>query len=671
MKYISVYKVFFVLLLVFIPWSITKAIYETPYPAQEIVSESVGFYQSNTCRYSAGEIFQANQINTRIQILPDLKSEIECFGKINGVDKAGEIIKVYVGTNSNIDFLLQSIFWLLILSFVPKSKRYIQKYPTSFAVFIMTSLLFLHLSGEDKFYLFFSDNFDVSLNIDNYLLLSLLIVIPILLNIFTDLIETRFYNLVNFFPFIFLFSGTYNSLNLNFFLIVISFIGIIAIQEGFYSKGFTLIYLVFSIIHLVNFETSDTYFDVDKLKGFINSSQNKSSLLFWTIIIYFFINGLLYTFRESKKYIDLKVIKMNFLISGCLMVIVGIASSIYNYFNYLSYYYLGLNKLGMKSFNSIEGNTWRGISPSAEAAGEYFAIVILFWIIVNKLHLHKITMFEIILVFINLYGLYRSNNFAATISLVIITIVFLLNSSNLKRQLKISLYVVGVITLIATLNFNNDYTYDFASKTLLHQGISASIISENIQENEYGLNASENSNFGQILLLGDSDIKLSSSLRYSLREFNANGNIKFIPDKIAAWSIVSVPINRSEKWGIFLANYNPSLIKAFFGYGSQQLSEYYLGHPTKYDDGLILPHSSLLDITIFYGFFGASVLVLFLIVKSLKYRKNYLFAYSSFFILINFIKSDSILYLSSFVLGFFIFNLHDYKIKEADSSMYD
>ena len=666
MKHISVYKVFFVLFLVFIPWSITEAIYETPYPAQETVSDSVGFYQSNTCRYSVGEIFQANQINTRIQILPDLKSEIECFGKINGVDKAGEVIKVYVGTNSNIDFLLQSIFWLMMLSFVPKNKSFSQKYPISFAVFIMTSLLFLHLSGEDQFYLSFSDGFDVSLSIDNYLLLSLLIVIPILLNIFTDLIETRFYNLVNFFPFIFLFSGTYNSLNLNFFLIVISFIGIIAIQEGFYSKGFTLIYFVFSIIHLVNFETSDTYFDVDKLKGFINSSHNKSSLLFWTIIIYFFINGLLYTFRESKKYIDLKVIKMNFLISGCLIVIVGIASSVYNYFNYLSYYYLGLNKLGMKSFNSIEGNTWRGISPSAEAAGEYFAIVILFWIIVNKLHLHKVTMFEIILVFINLYGLYRSNNFAATISLVIITLVFLLNNSNLKRQLKISLYVVGVIALIATLNYNNDYTYDFASKTLLHQGISASIISENIQENEYGLNVAENSNFGQILLLGDSDIKLSSSLKYSLTEFNANGNIKFIPDKIAAWSIVSVPINRSEKWGIFLAKYDPSMIQAFFGYGPQQLSEYYLGHPTKYDDGLILPHSSLLDIIIFYGFFGASVLVLFLIAKSLKYRKNYLFAYSSFFILINFIKSDSILYLSSFVLGFFIFNLHDCKIKEAN-----
>ena len=671
MKYTNIYKVFFGLLLVFIPWSITEAIYETPYPAQEIVSESVGFYQTNTCRYSVAEIFQVNKVNPVIEILPDLSSKIECFGKINGVDKAGEIIKVYVGTNPNIDFILQSSFWLLMLSFVPKSKKYSQKYPTSFSIFIMTSLLFLHLSSEDKFYLSFSEGFDVSLSINNYLLLSLLIVIPIVLTIFSDLIETRFYNLINFFPFIFLLSGTYNSLNLNFFLIIIDFIGIVAVQEGFYSKVFTLTYFVFSIIHLVNFETSNTYFDVDKLKGFINSSQNKSSLLFWTIIIYFFINGLLYVFKESKKNIDLQLIKMNLLISAGVIVVIGIASSVYNYFNYLSYYYLGLNKLGMKSFDSIEGNTWRGISPSAEAAGEYFAIVILFWIVVNKLQLHKITKPEIILVIINLYGLYRSNNFAATVSLVIITVVFFLNNSNLKRQLKTSIYIVGVIVLIAIFNYNNEYSYNFASKTLLHQGVSASIISESLPGNEYGLNAAENSNFGQILLLQDSDIKLSSSLKYSLREFNENGNIKFLPDKVATWSVISVPINRSEKWGIFLAKYNPSVREALFGYGPQQLSNYYLGHPTKYNDGLVLPHSSLLDFIIFYGLVGVTVLLLFLTVISIKYRKRSIFAYPSFFILINFIKSDSILYLSSFVLAVLVFNLYDNKTIDTDSSRYD
>ena len=671
MKYKNVYKIFFGVLLILLPWSVSKAIYDTPYPAQEIVNESVGFYQTNTCRYSLGEIFQANSLNSKLEILPDLSSKVECFGKINGVDISGEKIKVYVGTNPNIDFLLQSIFWLLMLSFIPKSKKFTPRFPNILAMGVMTSLLFLHLMSEDRFYLSYSDTFTAVLSYDNYLLLSLLMGVLIILNIFIDLIETRFYNLVNFLPFIFLFSGTYNSLNLNFFLLTISFIGIIAIQEGSYSKSFTFVYFLFSVIHLVSFNTVNTYFDVDKLKGFISSSQNKLSLIFWTLIIYFFINGLLYIFKESVKFVDLQKLKLNFLISASLVVLIGIASSFYNYFNYLSYYYLGLNKLGIKSFNSIEGNTWRGISPSAEAAGEYFAIVLLFWLIVSKLQFVKIDKFEIILVFITLYGLYRSNNFAATVGLILITVLLFLNSSNLNTKLKKSIYIVGLVSLIGILNTGNDYSYDFASKTLLHQGISASLVSESLPGNEYGLNAAESSNFGQILLLGEDDINLSSSLKYSLEEFTENGNIRFIPDKIATWSFISVPINRSEKWGIFLAKYNPSIVEALFGYGPQQLSNYYLGHPTKYNEGLVLPHSSLLDVLIFYGFVGVMLLILFIILKSIKHRKNTLFSYLWFFILINYIKSDSILYLSSFVLSIFIFNLYRYTLISSGTAKYD
>ena len=158
-------------------------------------------------------------------------------------------------------------------------------------------------------------------------------------------------------------------------------------------------------------------------------------------------------------------------------------------------------KLGIKSFDSIDGNTWRGISPSAEAAGEYFAFSILFWIVVNKLMSSKISLFEGLLVIINLYGLLRSNNFAAAVSLAVLICIFYLNQSNLTKRLKNSIYVVSFLILIFGVNLSNEYSYDFTSKTLLHQGISASIVSDALPGNEYGLNAAENSNFGQILLL--------------------------------------------------------------------------------------------------------------------------------------------------------------------------
>ena len=661
MKPTTVYKILIGLIIILAPWLISKSIYETPLPAQEIVNESVGFYQTNTCRYSLGEVFKENVVNEKIEILPDLSSKIECFGKVNGVDVVGEKIKVYVGTNPNIDFILQSIFWLLIISFIPRGKIYIKKFPDSFAIFTMIGLLLLHLRGEEKFYLSFFKNFDISISFDNYVLLSFLILIILILQIFADLMATRFYNLINYFPFIFLLAGTYNSLNINFFLLIISFIGLIGLQEGYFLKIFTFSYFFISIIHLTTFKISNVYFDVDKLKGFINSSQNYSSLIFWILIIYLFVNGLMYIFKTSKNNINLAKIKINFLLSGGFIVIVGIISSVYNYINYLAYYYLGLNKLGIKSFNSIEGNTWRGISPSAEAAGEFFALAVLFWIIASHFEYTKITSLEIFLLVINLYGLYRSNNFAATLSLILILIAYFLNVSKVSSRSKNITYLISLFLLIIIVNTSNEYSYDFTSKTLLHQGVSASIISSDFPGNEYGLNAAENSNFGQILLVSDSEINLSSSLKYTLKEFTENGNIKFLPDKIALWSVISVPINRSEKWGIFLAKYNPNLNEALFGYGPQQLANYYLGHPTKFNDGLVLPHSSLLDILIFYGLVGVAIILLFISIFTIKNVGNSIFIYPWIFILINYLKSDSLLYLSSFTLALFIINLYDYE----------
>ena len=139
-----------------------------------------------------------------------------------------------------------------------------------------------------------------------------------------DLIKTRFLNLINFFPFVFLFNGSFNNLNLNFFVLLFSFIGINAILQNKYNKKISLIYLTFSIIQIYNFEAKNIVFDIDKLKGFVNSSQNYPSLIFWMIIFYLFIIGVVFTINESLEYIDLSLIKLNFLITGALILIFGV-----------------------------------------------------------------------------------------------------------------------------------------------------------------------------------------------------------------------------------------------------------------------------------------------------------------------------------------------------------
>ena len=106
-------------------------------------------------------------------------------------------------------------------------------------------IVYLHLLGERLFYLPLSDGFDIGLNFQNFIIPSLLLVIFLNFYLINDLIKTRFLNLINFFPFIFLFNGSFNNLNLNFFVLLFSFIGINAIVQNKYNKKISLIYLTF------------------------------------------------------------------------------------------------------------------------------------------------------------------------------------------------------------------------------------------------------------------------------------------------------------------------------------------------------------------------------------------------------------------------------------------
>ena len=166
----------------------------------------------------------------------------------------------------------------------------------------------------------------------------------------------------------------------------------------------------------------------------------------------------------------------------------------------------------------------------------------------------------------------------------------------------------------------------------------------------------ENENILSILTFNDQGENLSTSLLMLVDIFTTENNIPFIPNIVAVISAFSLVINRSERWGVFIAKYNQSISDFLFGYGPMQLYEYYLEHPMKEPSGLLLPHSSLLVLLIFSGFVGI-VLFSFLIYKYLL--KNFsglgLMKYLLIFQIINLIKSDSLLYLASFVLFIFTF----------------
>jgi len=645
------------------PWSIRSN--NSIIPAISIEESTVGYYQTNTCDFSLQEIL-SNNFNNKIEILPDKNSSVKCFGKINGVDNFSDSIKVYVGTNMNVDFLLQSLFFLLLVSTIPKSENSKNNYLPLISILFFCSLLYVHLEGERMFYEYFSKNFNLNFTLDNYFLLSLFLICILTLIIFNDLMKDRFSNFINYLPFMFLFVGSYNTLNINIFVLFIAFIGFKSFFENKYNKKIFLVYLVVSIIQIFNFKESVLLFDIDKLKGFVNSSQTIESLIFWIIVYYFLISGILYLINESKEFFNFSLFIKNLLISGTIITAISFLSALNPFLNFITYYYLGLNKAGIKSFNSVEGNTWRGIGSSAEALGEFYGFVILITslgILAKKIKLNKITL---LLLVVNFYGLYETNNFAALLSLFLLISFYVLISLKLVNRFSI-ITITLIITVFVSL-LASTVSYDLYSEALLREGYIATDLNIELPKDQYNNTAVENFNFGEILQYPKDQTNISNSLYLFTERYTSVKNIKYIPNEIAVVSFIAKTINRSEKWGVFLAKYNPNLGNFLFGHGPNQLSEYYLGHKTKVNTGLVLPHSSYLDFLIFYGLFG--LLFIIFIISRILYinRKNYLYLILNSYLLINFIKSDSILYVASFTLFIFIINFYKIENKSTNSN---
>ena len=99
---------------------------------------------------------------------------------------------------------------------------------------------------------------------------------------------------------------------------------------------------------LINLDSKVLNFDVDKLRGFINSSQTMSSLFYWIFVYYLVLNGCVFLIYECKQFFNLRVFRRNLIISGSLISFFGWLAATNQIFNFSTFYYLGLNKFGMK-----------------------------------------------------------------------------------------------------------------------------------------------------------------------------------------------------------------------------------------------------------------------------------------------------------------------------------
>ena len=592
-------KLFALIILIVLPWVLNSGSSESE--VLKLNENSLRTYDSLICDYSILEFASENTMSN-YDIRLDTTSSIGCFSKINGTGKIDNDIVIYVGTNLNIDLLIQSSFWLVLISMIPTSRKLTIKYKHLSIVCFLILVLF-HLNAEESFYNLNSKIFSTNFS-QNYLLYSYLISLYLVLLVFLTIFENRFYNLINYLPFIFVTVGTYNTSNLNFFLLCLSLIGI---TQVFVNKWYRLGLVV--TLFLITFWTSQIstnqlFFDVDKLKGFTSSAYNLNSIFYWSLSYFFFCCGLAFLFTETIKFIQINKLLNNFLYSGVLITTLSIISATGPIQNLFTYYYLGLNKRASSTFDSVSGNAWRGISSSAEAVGEFFALTVLLVITVGLTSKSfRIGFFQQSLILVNLYGLYRSNNFAATFSMLLLIIficIFYYIRSIKVRTLLVSLILVSIP--VSYFLFFNTASLDELNRKVIKESLEISYI-EGLETNEYGQSAIEQNRFLELLQSQEGLSQVSTSLTFLINEYHFSERNN-LPNITSLISSVAYPINRSEKWGVFIGKYNPNINTFLLGTGLNNLSNYYLNHPTKTNTGLVLPHSGILSYLIYTGCIG-------------------------------------------------------------------
>jgi hypothetical protein len=631
----------------------------------EVLSDSsIGYYQSTTCKISLVEFYTKN-LNNSINVYFNNNdyADVRCFGKITGVDRLDNSYMVSIGTNTSINFIIQTSIWFILFIFIPKNN--IETKYSSKLTLILPFIFIIQYLGEGKFYSKQNIIHNSEIKLDNFYLLSIFLFLIVISLACQDIFKNRESNLINFFPFIFLIVGTYAGMNLNIYLIVISFFGVQSLRyKEEYSK-IDIAYFLLSIIWILNTKNNEYFFDGDKLRGFTNSTFNETSQIFWIVVFYLFCKGMVSIVKKSLDYFDLDKLIKNFLLSGSLIVLLGIAGSRLPIINFFNFYLFGQNKRGMKEFSSVAGNTWRGYSASAESIGEYFGLIIFLVVYLTIYKKTKLNFYYFILLIPIIYGLYRSNNFAALLSLIVlITISLIIKTRIFKRNRRF--FTIGTLLIISvgllTYVLSNDYDYlstELVYEATLHQDFYSDPNSYKsfLQVEQKMIERDLNS-----ILYNEKNLKnASSSYIFVVDRFTQGINIPLVPNLIALISTVSLIINRTEMWGIFIAKYNPTLLESLIGTGPLQLNKYFSEHRVRLDlpdnrlQELFLPHSSLLDVLIFFGFFGV-LLSLGLFIYLLRRRgNNQLFKFICFYLFLNLIKSDSILYLNSFILIFICF----------------
>ena len=621
----------FIVFLIILPWVNTDI--QNDYSVPKVSQENISFYEINPCKISLLQ-FITNNIESIYQnhyyFRPNNKSPIECFGRVAGVTVMQKNLEtqfiISIGTNSLINLVFQGLLWLFIISLVPrnlKSSEITNKYK-NLSILLLAYLFSYSIYGESRFYENNLYEFNFS-NIKSYFLVFLTVFL-ISKNLI-DIYEERSENLINFIPFIYLFTFIFSGFNFSFIAILFIYLGITSFFNGEGNTKFNYLYVTLSIWWLIN-SNGSFYFNVGKLRGFTNSVYEFNANLFWILFIYLFLNGIYKFYIKNKTYFNFDTFVKNLSLTSLSLLLFGILSSNVPLFNFFSYYFLGLQRYGVSSNTPFAFDefgvkiSWRGIFPSSETIGEFYGLallILLFWIIKKE----KVGIFQYIGIFSASLGLYFSDNRTAIVlvfllSLLYVYLLFFKKIINPKFLVLFAfIFSVGFISLLMA-----STSYEFTS---------ASIISQS-------LNFQYDSIYSSYLnlLLGQEDGSISKML-------------------FGLFSTLGYFLNRSEMWGLFVSRYNPTFTELLIGSGPMSFGQLYGEVVINDPESFLLPHSSIFSLFVFIGIIPLGLLIIYLITTLIKNRKNYEFVLFSIYVVINIVKNDSLNYFVVFLFYYFLF----------------
>jgi len=626
---LKIIKIIFLLFIIIVPFSISD--FSDQIRPEKITSD-LRFYEINTCSISLNEFLIENPnviYQDHYKIRFNNYSSISCFGQITGIDQIGYTFYISIGTNTILNLFLQSIFWLLLISLFPKKKDFELKnsifFSNSFTAFIICVVIY----AEQRYYS--KVLFELDINKNRTLLF--LFVYFFFIGFFSFyVIQSRDDNLLNFLPFTYILIGVYSGMNIYFLTIFFCIIGTSKIlKDKKIRKYFSLInILVF--FWAFNAVGLNYYLKPDKIRGLSSTAYNFLSVSSWSYLMIISILGMYVFVSERKVIFKLEKLKNNFILTSIIIIIFGYIGSSMPVINFYNYYFFGQTKYGTDDQNLFgvnfwgETEAWRGYFPSAETIGEFFALGLILIFLTRKSN-KKFERILILGVPTLIIGLYASNNKAALISLLLCFALSISYENKLKTSTKLLLVFPVLFVLGYFIRFENFlYSLNFSTNKMIEMGIG------------YG-----NESFR------------SSSINYLQ---NLDESFFLIRLIILIFGFFAFLINRSELWGIFFARYNPETIETFFGSGPFILANHYseinildkklyTGTPL----GFLLPHSSILSIMLFFGLIGLLIFFVYVFYILNKGRKtNTSMFLICLFILLNILKSDSILYMPSFFL---------------------